>query len=119
MMKVKALKVVLIFLIFALTANTAALASTAVYSQMTRAKIDSVSNKASSRIILTGCKSNLKIVSLSSIHHTKNLLTPDDVIAIMRPTYMPFNSIRTVSIQISKISSNNLSDIFIPPRTSL
>lgn len=119
MMKVKALKVVLVFLIFVLTANTAALALTVRNRQMTRAKIDSVSNKASSRIIFTDSKSNLKIISLSSTHHTTNLLIPDDVIIIASPTSKIFNSIRAFSIQISKISSNNLSDIFIPPRASL
>jgi hypothetical protein len=118
-MNIKVMKTTLVFFILALAANTTVLASTARYSQTTRSKINSVSDKASSRTIYTGCKSNLKIVLLSSIHRTRKLLTPDEVIIITGPISMTFNGIRTGSIQISKTSSNNLPGIFIPPRTSL
>jgi late competence protein required for DNA uptake (superfamily II DNA/RNA helicase) len=119
MLKVRVVKIILIFLIFAVTTNTPVLASTAKNSQITRSKINYVSNKASSRTIFTGCKSNLKIVSLSSTHHTNKLLIPDDVIIIESPTSMIFNSISAVLIQTPKKPLNNPSDIFIPPRASL
>jgi len=61
MLKVRVVKIILIFLIFAVTTNTPVLASTAKNSQITCSKINYVSNKASSRTIFTGCKSNLKI----------------------------------------------------------
>ncbi len=115
-MNIKVMKTTFVFLILAVTTNTAVIASTARCSQTTRSKINSVSNKASSRTVGENNKSNLRTLSYSSTHHTKKLLTPDEVIIITSPTSMTFNGIRTGSIQISKISSNNLSDIFIPPK---
>jgi hypothetical protein len=119
MMKVRVMKIGGVLLIFAMTTNTPVLASTAKNSQITCSKINYVSNKASSRTIFTGCKSNLKIVSLSSTHHTNKLLIPDDVIIIASPTFMTFNGIRTVSIQTFRLSSNNLSEIFISPKSHI
>ena len=60
-----------------------------------------------------------RVQKIKSVHSARKLLTPDDVMTIARPTSKAFSSIRAVSIQIFKPSSNNLSDIFIPPRTSL
>ncbi len=115
-MNIKVMKTTLVLFIFALTTNVA-LASTARYNQTTRSNINSVSNKASLRIVCENYKSNLRTLSYSSIHHTKKIITPDDIIIITCPTSMTFNSVHTVSIQIPKISSNNLSDIFIPPKS--
>jgi hypothetical protein len=118
MLQIKVMKVVLVFLIFALTTNTTVLASTAGYSLTTRSKMNSVGNETSSKTLFAGYKSNLRTVSYLDTHRIRKLLTPDEVIIIVNPAPETFNSIHAVSIQISKISSNNLSDIFIPPKAT-
>ncbi len=57
-----------------------------------------------------------RIQKIKFVHYTRKLLNPDEVIIIASLTSKIFNSIRAVSIPISKISSNNLLDIFIPPK---
>jgi hypothetical protein len=146
MMKMKVMKIVGVFLIFILTTNTAALASTirccplchsttGIYQILSlrcafsAEAIQSIPLKIRGQGTQAGLGSGsydysvvpvqTRIQKIKSVHGTRNLLTPDDVIIIARPTYMTLNSIRVVSIPIFKISSNTLSDIFIPPRASL
>ena len=53
---------------------------------------------------------------VSSFHPTKKLSTPGSAIADTGSSSLTLNCISINSIQQTKVSSNNLSDIFIPPK---
>ena len=134
------IKVLLIFLIFALTSNTKGFASSIDSSlsiapfPVSPSNYDSTALSASSNKIhasgkLIGycisthnisCVIPLKIRGVqecaSSFHPAKKLSSPGSAIASPGSYSLTLNYVSIDSIQQFKVSSNNLSDIFIPPK---
>jgi len=149
-MKVRVMKIILVFLIFAMTTNTPVLASTARQSPLlfsfhsqnavipTKVGIQflaiplktgigclHLSNIQSISIKIKGTKGSYnysaipvqeRINEIKSIHCIRSLPTPTQAIIITNPPAVTLNCVGTISIQTFRLSSNNLSDIFIPPR---
>ena len=134
------IKVLWIFLIFALTSNTKGFAS-AIDRSLSIATIPVVSSDCDSTDLYSqhfsvmpakagiqlnspltrwvGYPSGAWVGCVSSFHPAKKLSTSGSAIASPWSSSLIFNCVSIDSIQQSKVSSNNLSDIFIPPRTSL
>jgi len=150
MMKVKVMKIILVFLIFAMTTNTPVLASTARQTPLlfsfhsqdsvipTKVGIQflaiplktgigclHLSNIHSISLKIRGTKGSYnysaipvqtRIHEIKSIHYIGSFPTPTTAIIITNPPAVTLNCVGTISIQILRLSSNNLSDIFIPPK---
>ena len=129
-MKKKMIKVLWVFLIFALTSNTKGFASSIDLS-LSIAAIPVVSSDCDSTdlysphfsaipakagIHSTDVPVQTRTKKIKSFHPTKKLSTPGSAIADTGSSSLTFNCISIDSIQQSKITSNNLSDIFIPPK---
>ncbi len=127
-MKKKMIKVLWVFLIFALTSNTKGFAS-AIDRSLSIAPISVVSSGCDSTDLYppqfsvipahAGIQSNSPLTRgagcVSSFHPTKKLSTPGSAIADTGSSSLTFNCVSIDSIQQSKVSSNDLTDIFIPP----
>ena len=131
------IKVLWIFLIFALTSNTKGFAS-AIDLSLSIATIPVVSSGCDSTDLYSphfsvipvplsagstpaGIHSSdvpvqTRTKKIKSFHPTKKLSTPGSAIVDTGLSSLTFNRISIDSIQQSKVSSNNLSDIFIPPK---
>jgi hypothetical protein len=150
MMKVRVMKIILVFLIFAMTTNTPVLASTARQSLLlfsfhsqnsvipTNTGIQflaiplktgigclHLSNIQSISIKIKETKGSYnysaipvqtRIQKIKSIHCIRSLPPPTQAIIITNPPAVTLNCVGSISIQALRLSSNNLSDIFIPPR---
>jgi hypothetical protein len=150
MMKVRVMKIILVFLIFAMTTNTPVLASTARRSPLlfsfhsqnsvipvnTGIQFFAIPLKTgigylylpdihSISIKIRGTKGSYnysaipvqtRIHEIKSIHYIGSFPTPTPAIIITNPPAVTLNCVGTISIQILRLSSNNLSDIFIPPK---
>ena len=128
-MKKKMIKVLWIFLIFALTSNTKGFAS-AIDLSLSIATIPVVSSGCGSTDLYSphfsvipahaGIQSNSPLTRgagcVSSFHPTKKLSTPGSAIADTGSSSLTLNCVRIDPIQQTKITTNNLSDIFIPPK---
>jgi hypothetical protein len=57
-----------------------------------------------------------RIQKIRSVHRSRRFSNPDTAIIITNPPTVTFNYASTVSIQTTRLSSNTLSDIFIPPK---
>ena len=136
-MKKKMIKVLWVFLIFALTPNTKGFAS-AIDLSLSIAAIPVVSSDCDSTdlysphfsvipakaaihfnsFLTRGAKypSGAKVGCVSYFHPAKKLSTSGSAIADTGSSSLTLNLISIDSIQQSIITSNNLSDIFIPPK---
>ncbi len=59
------------------------------------------------------------ILKIKPVHCTRKLRNTSVAIKIVGSTVVTFNYVSTVPIQTSQLFSNNLSDIFIPPKTTI
>ncbi len=144
MMKVRMIKIVLVFLIFAFISNMAGVASAANpshlysinslfiqifpfkkgrqsegltgYSSLNRNVLSCVIPLKISEIKTGYDYSGTGIRKIKSVHHTRRLSNPGVAIAVTNLTPVPLKCTGTVLIQTSQPVSNNLSDIFIPPK---
>ncbi len=136
-MKKKMIKVLWVFLIFALTSNTKGFASAIDFS-LSLAAILVVSSDCestdlysphfsvipakagihlnSSLIRGAGYPSGDWVGCVSSFHHTQKTYTSGSTIASPGSSSLILNCVSIDSIQQSKVTSNKLSDIFIPPK---
>ena len=150
MMKVRVMKIILVFLIFAMTTNTPVLASTARQTPLlfsfhsqdsvipTKMGIQFLAihlktgigylhlpNIHSISLMIRGTKGSYnysaipvqtRIQKIKSIHCIRSLPPPTQAIIITNPPAVTLNCVGSISIQTLRLSSNNLSDIFIPPK---
>ncbi len=129
-MKKKMIKVLWVFLIFALTSNTKGFAS-AIDLSLSIAAIPVVSSDCDSTDLYSphfsvipakagiqsfGVPVQTRTKKIKSFHPAKKLSTPCSAIADTGSSSLTLNCISIDSIQQTKVSSNNLSDIFIPPK---
>ena len=137
-MKKKMIKVLWFFLIFVLTSNTKGFAS-AIDLSLSIAAIPVVSSDCDSADLYsphfsailvplsagstpTGIQFNSPLTSrarvgcLSSFHLAKKLSSPGSAIADNGSSSLTYNYVSIDPIQQSQLASNNLSDIFIPPK---
>ena len=139
-MKKKMIKVLWVFLIFALTSNTKSFAS-AIDRSLSIAAIPVISSDCDSTDLYSphfsvipvplsagstpaGIKSfgvpvQTRIKKIKSFHPAKKLSSPGSAIADTGSSSLTFNCDSVISIQTSQLSSNNLSDIFIPPKITV
>ena len=140
-MKKKMIKVLWIFLIFALTSNTKGFASARDRS-LSIATIPVVSSdcfSSSNSPLTRGARGVLRLVVLSkagiqfnspltsgarvgcvsSFHPAKKLSSSGSAIADTGSSSLTFYCISVISLKTSQVTSNNLSDIFIPPKITI
>ena len=139
-MNKKMIKVLWIFLIFALTSNTKSFAS-AIDRSLSIAAIPVISSDCDSTDLYSphfsvipvplsagstpaGIKSfgvsvQTRTKKIKSIHPTKKLSSPGSAIADTGSSSLTFKCVSIDSIQQSKVTSNHLSDIFIPPKITI
>ena len=129
-MKKKMIKVLWIFLIFALTPNTKCFAS-AIDRSLSIAPISVISSgcdstdlyppqffviPAKAGIHSSGVPVLTRTKKIKSIHPAKKLSTHGSAIASPGSSSLTLNCVSIDSIQPSQVSSNTLSEIFIPPK---
>ncbi len=136
MMKTTMMLIVLVFLILMHTPNTAPLASktrcrplchsiTGIYKSLSlrcmmnlRLKPPGQGHRSGS-IDYSIVHEQTRIQKIIFIHCTRKLLTPDEIVIIASLSRKTLNGVGIVPINSLKLSSNNLPDIFITPRTFL
>ena len=115
------LKIVGVFFIFVFATN-AALASTVRHNLRILSKIHYIGKKRASKIITMDdptTNDDFKVVFHSVKHCTKRLHGPPiSAITTNHSMVIPLDSVSIVPINTFQPYSNNLSDIFIPPRAS-
>ena len=139
-MKKKMIKVLWIFLIFALTSNTKGFAS-AIDLSLSIATIPVISSDCDSTDLYSphfsvvpvplsagltpaGIKSfgvpvQTRTKKIKSFHPAKKLSSPGSAIADTGSSSLTFYCISVISLKTSQVTSNNLSDIFIPPKITV
>ena len=143
-MNKKMIKVLWIFLIFALTSNTKGFAS-AIERSLSITPIPVVLSdyfSSSNSPLTRGARGVLRLVvpvplsaestpagiqsfgvpvqtrtkKIKSFHPAKKLSSSGSAIADTGSSSLTFNCISVISLKTSQVTSNNLSDIFIPPK---
>ncbi len=120
MFMVKVIKIVGILLIFAFTANTV-LASTARHGLRSFSKINHKGKRSVSKKLIMDdpiTNDDFKTTFHSVKHHSKRFYNSVSAITTTLLTLVSLDCINVVPRKISLLYSNNLSDIFIPPRST-
>ena len=60
-----------------------------------------------------------RVQKIKSVHYIRSLPTPTPAIIITNLPAVTLNCVGSISIQTFRLSSNNLSDIFIPPKATI
>lgn len=119
-MGVKVIKIVWVSLIFVLASNTV-LASTARYTLSSLPEIHHTGKRSVSRKLIVNdhnVNDNFKTLFRSVKHRTKRFYNFISVNTVALLPFVTLNCISVVSTEVSPAYSNNLSGIFIPPRSA-
>ncbi|MCL4557069.1 MAG: hypothetical protein M1491_00270 [Deltaproteobacteria bacterium] len=117
MVKMKVVKIILVFLIFAFTSNVA-LASAARANLRSLSKINHTGKKISSKLVLDDPDSNAdpKPAFHKTRHRVRSLyIHPIGAVTPAFSIFTDMNYISLIPIKAFQPSSNNLFAIFIPP----